>query len=263
MIRRQIPGNRRPAPTAGAAAPAWSPSSLTPHLWLSAADLGSLYTDAARTTPVTADSDPVGAYSDKSGNARHFTGSSTTRPVYKATGIGTHKSVRWDDTDDVLTATAFCPTGAQTLAFVFKMSAAPGAAEFDGLLDLSTGARSTIFYVCNFGGYSPLCWCVDYTGGGAGIGFSWSPDTSAHTLLVTYDGTGPNVASHYQCWLDGVSQTIATTGAFGLSSNASLGNSGAGGYPFAGDISEVIVAPGVVAGADLTSLQSYLAGLIA
>lgn len=242
----------------------WTPASLTTDLWLSAADLGSLYTDSGRTTPVASDGDSVGAYSDKSGNGRHFTGSGSTRPIYKAAGIGSHKSVRWDDTDDVLTRSpAFCPTGAQTIAIVFQMSAVPGAAEFDGLLDLSTGSRSTLFFACNFGGYSPLCWCVDYTGTGAGIGFSWTADTSPHTLLVTYDGTGSHTASHYQCWLDGVAQTIATTGAFSLSSNSSVGNSGAGGFPFAGDLSEIIFAPGVLSGSDLTNLQTYLASLIA
>lgn len=247
-----------------AEAAAWSPAELTTSLWLSAADLASLFTDSGRTTPVAANDDPVGAYSDKSGNGHHFTGSSTARPLYKSAGIGSHPSVRWDDSNDALTCTpAFCPSGAQTIALVFKLSSVPGAAEFDGLLDLSTGSRSTLFYVCNYAGYTPICFCVSYTAGGSGIGFSWTPDTAAHTLLVTYDGTGPNVASHYQAWLDGVPVTLATTGAFGLSSNASIGNSGAGGFPLAGDLSEVILIPGVVAGGDLVELQAYLASRIA
>ena len=82
-------------------------------------------------------------------------------------------------------------------------------------------------------------------------------------MLVTYDGTGSHTVSHYQCWLDGVAQTIATTGAFSLSSNSSVGNSGAGSFPFAGDLSEIIFAPGVLSGSDLTNLQTYLASLIA
>jgi hypothetical protein len=39
----------------GSAPPAWSPADLTPHVWLSAADLSSLYQDGGKTTAVTSD----------------------------------------------------------------------------------------------------------------------------------------------------------------------------------------------------------------
>lgn len=263
-MRRDLPSNRRGGQPRPWTPPPWSPADLTPTFWLSAADISSLSTDSGGSTPVTATGDDVGRFADKSGNNRHFTGAGGTRPKYQATGVAGRPSVRWDDTDDVLSRTpTFCPSGAQTIAIVFKLSSWPSAAEFDGLIDLSTGTRSTQFFVCNYAGYTPICFAVDYSGSGAGIGFSWTPDTNAHTLLITYDGTGSHTASHYQAWLDGVPVTLSTTGSFSLSSNCSIGNSGAGGYPLAGDLAEVLILPGVVAGADLTELQAYLAAKIA
>jgi hypothetical protein len=248
----------------GSAPPAWSPADLTPHVWLSAADLSSLYQDGGKTTAVTSDGQSVGSYGDKSGNGHDFSGAGGARPTYQATGVAGRPGVQWDDGDDALTCSpAFCPSGAQTIALVFKLSSVPGAAEFDGLIDLSTGSRSTLFFVCNYAGYTPICFGVAYTGSGAGIGFTWTPDTNAHTLLITYNGGDPHSAASYQAWLDGSPVTLSTTGTFSLSSNASIGNSGAGGYPLGGLLSELVIAPGVVAGADLTELQAYLASKIA
>lgn len=54
-------------------------------LWLDAADLTTLFQDAAGTIPVTADADPVGQWSDKSGNGLHVTQSTAVnRPAYAA-----------------------------------------------------------------------------------------------------------------------------------------------------------------------------------
>jgi hypothetical protein len=57
--------------------------------------LSTLFQDAAMTTPVTANNDPVGAILDKSGNSRHLTQSTAgSRPLYKTSG-GLH----WLETD--------------------------------------------------------------------------------------------------------------------------------------------------------------------
>lgn len=65
-------------------------------------DLTTLFQDAAMTTPVTADGDPVGAMADKSGNGRHMLQSTGTfRPIYKTSG-GLHW-LKFDGVDDYLT----------------------------------------------------------------------------------------------------------------------------------------------------------------
>ena len=63
--------------------------------WYDPSDLTTLFQDAAGTTPVTSDNDPVGKMLDKSGLGNHATQSNDTlRPLYKTSG-GLH----WLDFD--------------------------------------------------------------------------------------------------------------------------------------------------------------------
>lgn len=60
---------------------------LSPVLWLDPYDKSTLFQDAAGTTPVTADGDPVGLWMDKSGNSNHFSQSTTAaKPTYRESG---------------------------------------------------------------------------------------------------------------------------------------------------------------------------------
>lgn len=69
----------------GPAAGGFSPDQITGlQLWLAADDLTTLFQDSAKTTPVTANNDPIGAWEDKSGNGRDATqATSGLRPTYK------------------------------------------------------------------------------------------------------------------------------------------------------------------------------------
>jgi hypothetical protein len=84
-----------------------SASGFTPRsvsglaLWLDASDAATLFRDAAATTPATDASDPVGAWLDKSGNARHLTQeTSGSRPTFLPTGISSKPCLNFDGTDD-------------------------------------------------------------------------------------------------------------------------------------------------------------------
>lgn len=56
--------------------------------WYDPSDLSTLFQDAAGTTPVTADGDPVGLMLDKSGNGNHATQPvSADRPIYRTDGM--------------------------------------------------------------------------------------------------------------------------------------------------------------------------------
>jgi hypothetical protein len=64
-------------------------------------DISTLFQDAAGTTPVTADGDPVGLMLDQSGNGNHATQStSAARPIYRTDG--TLHWLEFDGVDDVL-----------------------------------------------------------------------------------------------------------------------------------------------------------------
>lgn len=72
--------------------------------WYDPSDLSTLFQDAAGTTPVTTDSDPVGLMLDISGNGNHVSQAmATKRPLYKTSG-GLHW-LEFDGIDDFLRAT--------------------------------------------------------------------------------------------------------------------------------------------------------------
>lgn len=69
--------------------------------WYDPSDLTTLFQDAAGTTPVTADGDPVGYMQDLSGNGNHATQSvSASRPIYRTDG--TLHWLSFDGVDDAL-----------------------------------------------------------------------------------------------------------------------------------------------------------------
>lgn len=56
--------------------------------WYDPSDLSTLWQDSARTTPVTADGQPVGCIDDKSGNGNHLKQATAgARPLYKTDGV--------------------------------------------------------------------------------------------------------------------------------------------------------------------------------
>lgn len=137
----------------GSAAPAFSPVSLFTGgytgVWYDPSDLSTLWQDSARTTPVTADGDPVGCIDDKSGNGKHLTQATAgKRPQYK-TSSGLHW-LEFDGVDDafasasidftvtdkisVFTATKFDGTGNYILCeFSANTTLNNGAFEYLGL----------------------------------------------------------------------------------------------------------------------------------
>lgn len=63
----------------------WTPASLAGvTAWIDAANAATIFQDAARTTPVTADAQPVGGVADASGHGNHAQqGTAGRRPTYK------------------------------------------------------------------------------------------------------------------------------------------------------------------------------------
>lgn len=69
--------------------------------WFDPSDLTTMFQDAAGTTPVTADGQPVGLIRDKSWRSNHASQATTARrPTYKTDG--THHWLAFDGTDDCL-----------------------------------------------------------------------------------------------------------------------------------------------------------------
>ena len=73
------------------------------NAWYDATDIDTLFQDSSKTTPVTANDDPVGCWADKSGNAYDVTNAVALRyPTYKSSGINSLPSVQGDG-GDILT----------------------------------------------------------------------------------------------------------------------------------------------------------------
>ena len=74
--------------------------------WYDPSDLSTMFQDAAGTTPVTADGQPVGKILDKSGNNNHASqATAAARPLYKTDG--TFHWLQFDGVDDSLSTASF------------------------------------------------------------------------------------------------------------------------------------------------------------
>ena len=116
----------------------FTPRSITGlALWLDASDASTLFQDAAATTPATATSDPVGAWLDKSGNARHATQSvSASRPTVGSSSKAGKNAVRNNGTGSVALQVAAWPyTAGNTQFAVFNASALNQAVAQRGTLN--------------------------------------------------------------------------------------------------------------------------------
>lgn len=94
-------------------------------IWLDPSNFSTMWQDAARTTPVTAVGQPVGAINDLSGRGNHATQATTTsRPIIQKDGSGRFY-LDFDGVDDFLTTAAINFTGTDKvtmLAGATKMS---------------------------------------------------------------------------------------------------------------------------------------------
>lgn len=120
-------------------------------LWLDGAR--GLWQDSARTTPATADGDPVGAWDDQSGNGRNATqATASKRGTLKLGIVNGRQVVRFDGTDDFLATaanfvlsgntsfTAFATTATAALDATYRGVFGQGAEANGQLVNLNVNA---------------------------------------------------------------------------------------------------------------------------
>lgn len=104
-------------------ASATSPATIASGLkgWWDTSVISTLWQDSARTTPVAANSDPVGAIDDRSGNSKNLLQATAGfRPLYK-TGIqNSLAAVLFDGTDDAMATAAISQV--TTVATLFAVT---------------------------------------------------------------------------------------------------------------------------------------------
>jgi hypothetical protein len=243
--------------------PTWTPASLGSVVkgWWEAGDISTLFQDSAGTTPVTADSQPVGRMSDKSGNGSHIIQTTSgARPLYKT---ATLPKVTFDGTDDTLGTAAdaaladgsgqwfaalafkFASLGAGKNIMTWDQGAVPMGTPFgtDGSSLLRSGLRRTDTAVINDANAT-------------------QPGTVNPTVILAtafLSGTG-----QAELWVDGVSDgphdaglALLTTG----NAKVNIGDYPGNGTAQAGDLYAGVIGTGVLSPSDRAKLITYLGNL--
>lgn len=225
-------------------------------LWLKAD--GTLWQDSARTTAVSADADPVGAWDDAGSDARHFTqAGSGLRPSYQTGEINSKPVVRGDGSDDYMTGSdTGMPSGTTHRSVFIVIRPATSPAGF---------TSDVIFWWGTNGTNEGMGWSYVNTGsiyvlrqfswGGANVDVTVG-DIAGVTKLFTgiWDGTDGIVR------VNGGSETTATQSQnTTLTGNAYLLKEPSGFTQFFdGDIAELLVYNSALTGTDLSNVESYL-----
>lgn len=119
-------------------------------LWLDASDGATLFQDSAATTPATATSDPVGAWLDKSGNARHATQSSSgSRPTISATLTNGKRALAFNGTSSTLAIANYAGESGVSGLTRYMVMSQPTAA---GFLTGTGGSGGNFFQQVSFEG---------------------------------------------------------------------------------------------------------------
>lgn len=205
-------------------------------LWLKGD--GVFWQDGARTTPATADGDPVGAWDDASGEDNHATqATANARPLLKLNVKNGLPVVRFDGTDDFLSSLL---TVAQpgTVFIVASRSATGERHMIDGTTEL---ARWLV------GGDVGGNWVI-YAGS---VVTTSAQDTNWHLHTAVFDGAS---SSHR---VDAASAGSGDAGALALT-NPLIG-AGQGHILFhQGDIAEVLIYDSALGTTDRDSVEAYL-----
>lgn len=229
----------------------YNPGALGATVWWKGD--GDYWQDSARTTRALADGDPIGSWDDASGNSRHaLQATAGSRPLLKlgANGLNGHAVVRFDGTDDRLSATIDAAT-VQRLFVVAKKNSSPAAAT-DDLFGYGTTAFAQ--FGCDTAVAPNYWWHSNQAAASVAIGgtpTAWNiiylTVVSASSVVWRLNG-GTSVASFDPA------DTLTTSTALTLGSNVAAGGN-AGDY----DIAEVFRTSAALTVANSDSVGYYLA----
>lgn len=202
-----------------------------------------LWLDAADSSSVTLDgSNNVSQWNDKSGNARHVTqGTTTTRPSYRTADLNGLNVLRFDGTDDRMTASFTTIPQPTTTFLVFRVSKVTG---FQGFYD-SLATNPHDFYLS-----------------------ATTPILESGSALSIYGGTATvNVAALMSGQHNGTSSVLrfnrsqvaaGNAGTSGLTSGISIGANRLSNSFVQGDIAEFLFYARVLTAGEITQIENYL-----
>ena len=236
----------------------WTPAEPTsdgqrlPDHWLRS-DQG-LWQDAGL-TPATADGDVVGRWEDISANADHVNQATASKKPTLQSGAGDllngYPVVRTDGIDDWLKG-AFTTGGALTQPYTFFAVASLDASVIDDNVARTITGGDDAFnqaMLMKSTAPSPDKWSI--LGGLVLVGTAADSDWSLWTALF-------NGASS-QFWHNGVGEAGPGNAGSQVPDGLTIGAHQAGGYPWYGDIAEIIIYDADLSDADKNQVGRYLA----
>jgi hypothetical protein len=230
---------------AGKGAPGAAPSNPggigTAPVWWVKADAGT-YQDAARTTPATADGDPVGGWVDQSTSAKHLAQStSSKRPVLKLNIQNSLPAIRFDGVDDFMdAASAVLSSAAAWTAFIVHKTT--GDIIWAGGIGGSTNNQLRI----GQGGTYTLSM---YDGSNNPISLTAAPARTVWTQAAYQNGP------HY--WVNGTSRDNAGT-IGNMSQQRFFADVNGTAALVNGDVGEILIYNTALSSGDRAAVESYL-----
>lgn len=211
------------------------------ELWLDAADIASLFTDAAMTAQVTAENDPVRGWKDKSGNSRHASRSGSTL-LYKENVANGRPGVLFDGTANGymdFPGSGWVPSGTNlTIIAVVGLDAAGGLSTVIGA---ATDGRSFKFTAAHKAALDKA------NTANVGTATNASSTSAASLNIVTYDGT------NYAFYLNGTANGSGSSAQSFSANTKRLGTNDTIAEIFTGLIHEVVVYSRVLSAAELAN----------
>ena len=208
--------------------------------WWDFSDITTLYQDAARTTPVTADGDVIGGVADKSPNGRHLSQATTSLKALYKTGILNGKSASlFDGSDDAFALTSLTSTTSFSFFVVFRPTS-----QVDSYGTILTQANiSGFWYRGSTIRKMSLYYSVDHINNNA-----FTDNTASIYSARVVSGSG----THYR---NGVADgTMASVPSIGFTAIGNDANSDT----YKGYIFDMLVYTGTVSEADFAAITAYL-----
>jgi hypothetical protein len=210
--------------------------------WWDFSDLFTLFQDSARTTAASADADPIGGVTDKSGNGRHLSQSTSTKRLALKFAIQNGRVVvRGDGVDDFLQVAFALNQPVYIAAVLQQRSWSAGSRLWDG----ATSGTTQLLQA----GTTPNLRAQTT----AALNSASLAVGAFGIIEVLYNGASSILR---------VNNNADVTGDAGASNagGLTLGNRGAGDAAAAVDFGEVVVLSAVPSDAQRLSLRNYLNG---
>jgi hypothetical protein len=217
-------------------------------LWTDVSDTDTLFQDSGKTTPVTANDDPVGAWADKSGEGNDvIQATASARPLYKTTYIDS------DGAGDFLSSSSILIPD-EVMVGVHLTVNDSFATQTNGYVSRGSSSASGSPYFLVTEGTGIIQIFID-----GGYRFSHSMSTG-ETVRIVVRVTKPSTNYLVDCWFDGVKQTQYDAG----TALSFVGSTFAwylfSGYPGTGDanIPRFVYYEGTYDDTDAENIDSYL-----